>query len=67
METGQTDTEGAPVTVVATQADGTEIEVEMALGIISDEAQRVVGAVAALRPGGTRRPLESYAPTPAAS
>lgn len=66
METGQIDTGGTPVSVVARHANGTEIDVEMVIGLIRDEAQHSLGAVAALRPAGPRRSLASYAPAGAA-
>jgi len=65
METSEMDTGGAPVTALATHANGSEIEVELVIGIITDATRRAIGAVAALRPAGSRRPLESYAPNPA--
>jgi PAS domain S-box-containing protein len=65
METSETDTRGAPVTAVATHANGTEMEIELTIGIISDGTQSAIAAVAALRPSGHRRPLESYAPNTA--
>ena len=65
METSETDTRGAPVTAVATHANGTEIEIELTIGITSDGTQSAIGAVAALRPTGRRRGLESYAPNAA--
>ena len=47
METSETDTPGAPVTAVATHANGTEMEIELTIGIISDGTQSAIGAVAA--------------------
>lgn len=60
--TGHTDTAGSPVIVRPTRADGASIEAEMTIGLITDAAGTVVGAVAALRAAGLRRPIESYAP-----
>lgn len=65
METSETGTRGAPVTALATHANGSEIEIELVNGIINDDTQRAIGAIAAQRPAGSRRPLESYAPNPA--
>ena len=62
VETSESDTRGA---AVATHANGTEIEIELTIGIISDGTQSAIGAVAALRPTRRRRPLESYAPNAA--
>ena len=62
VETSETDTRGA---AVATHANGTEIEIELTIGITSDGTQSAIGAVAALRPTGRRRGLESYAPNAA--
>lgn len=62
MTSGRTDTGGAPVIVTPIRADGTRIEVEMCIGLITGDDGSVMGAIAVLRPTGTRRLIESYAP-----
>lgn len=57
METGRADTGSAPVLVTLTRADGTAIEVALCLGLLADADGAAVGAVAAMRPAGPRRPL----------
>lgn len=61
METGRLASGGAPVLVTATRADGSSVELEMTLGLRHDTTGRPVGAVAALRPTGPRRPLADLA------
>ncbi len=62
MDSGRTDTGGAPVIVKPTRADGSQIELEMSIGLITGDDGSATGAIAALRPTGPRRPIESYAP-----
>ncbi|MGI5518386.1 PAS domain-containing protein [Streptomyces sp. CA-106131] len=61
METGRTDTQGAPALVAATGKHG-PVELEITIGVrrsLPGEAPH--GTVAVLRGAGERRSLESYA------
>ena len=63
MESGHLDSNGAPVLVPATRADGSVVVLEMTLAVRRNESGAPAGAVAALRPAGARRPLIENAPT----
>jgi PAS domain S-box-containing protein len=61
MASGRLDTGGRPVLVAPTHADGSTVQAEMSLGLLTDADGSVTGAVAALRPAGERAPIEHYA------
>ncbi len=60
MESGSLHTQGAPVVVTVTRADGSTVEAEMTLGILQDGSGHA-GAVAALRPVGEHPRLDALA------
>ena len=62
VASGHSGIAGSPVIIMPTRADGTTIEAEMTIGLITDDAGAVAGVIVSLRPAGPWRRIESYAP-----
>ena len=62
VATSRSGTAGSRSSSTPTRADGTTIEAEMTIGLITDDAGAVAGVIVSLRPAGPWRRIESYAP-----